>query len=181
MRTSKRPHLSGLLVLSATLCASPAFAGFVGGGGNASADCYAGVDVTGISGGNGSKIECTEGDACDTGPCGDNKCTFEIRVCANESGISGCTPPEGGLSSLKAAGPLKSGAPSDLTIESCGSPVTLDLKLKKNGQKKNKRVIRAKATASGSANPAKDQDSFQFICLPRSGECGSSPSGAFLK
>jgi hypothetical protein len=59
--------------------------------------------------------------------------------------------------------------------------VTLDLKLKKNGTKKNKRVIRAKATAASGVTPRKDQDSFLFLCLPRTSACPASPSGAFLQ
>jgi hypothetical protein len=164
----------------AALGAAPAWAGFVGGGGSAAADCYVGLDVEGVSDTSSGKVECTEGDACDTGPCGDGKCTFDIEVCVNEAGVSGCTPPAGGLDSVKAAGPLKNAVPSTVTGAAWGNEVSLDVKLKKNGQKKNKRVIRAKATA-GAASPGKDQDSFTFICKPRSGECGSSPSGAFLR
>ena len=173
--------LAALIVLCVGLCASPAGAGFIGGGGKPEADCYAGLDVTDVASSSGSRIECTEGDACDASPCGDGKCTFEIRVCANRSGISGCTPPAGGLVSLKAAGPLKSAVPANLTGATCGQPVTLDLKLKKDGTKKNKRVIRAKATAVSGVKPRKDQDSFLFFCLPRTSACPASPSGAFLR
>jgi hypothetical protein len=188
MRTSRRSRtdraLGGFLaalIVCGGLCAPDVWAGFIGGGGKSEADCYAGLDVTGVSSASGSQITCTEGDPCDLSPCGDGKCTFGINVCANRSGISGCTPPSQGLASLKAAGPLKAGVPSNLTGEVCGPDITLDLKLKKNGQKKNKRVLRAKATAAGSVQAKKDQDSFQFICLPRSGSCPASPSGAFVQ
>ena len=188
MSTSRRrdPHrrvdgFLAALIVFAGVSASAAWAGFIGGGGKSESDCYAGLDVSGVSSASGSQIECTEGDPCDLSPCGDGKCTFGINVCVNRSGISGCTPPAGGLSSLKAAGPLKAGVPSNLAGEVCGPDLTLDLKLKKNGQKQNKRVIRAKATASGSVQPRKDQDSFKFVCLPRSGACPASPSGAFLR
>jgi hypothetical protein len=158
------------LIVCGGLCAPAVWAGFIGGGGKSDADCYAGLDVSGVSSASGSQITCTEGDPCDG-----------INVCANRSGISGCTPPAEGLASLKAAGPLKAGVPSSLTGEVCGPDITLDLKLKKNGTKKNKRVIRAKATAAGSAQPKKDQDSFQFICLPRTGSCPASASAAFVQ
>jgi len=190
MRTSKRHPIergaesvfAALIVFVAGLCASPAYAGFIGGGGKPEADCYAGLDVTGVSSTSESRIECTEGDACDASPCGDGKCTFEIRVCANRSGISGCTPPAGGLASLKIAGPLKSGVPVGLTGPACGGPLMLDLKLKRDGQKSNKRVIRAKAKAVSGVKPRKDQDSFLFVCLPRTSACPpASPSGAFVR
>lgn len=187
MRTSRRYRtgrtardLLAAVVVGGGLCATVAWAGFIGGGGRSDADCYAGLDVAGVSSASGSQIVCMDGDPCDLSPCGDGKCTFGINVCVNRSGISGCTPPAGGLKSLNAAGPLKAGVPSSLTGEVCGTDVTLDLKLKKKGQKKNKRVIRMKATAAGSAQPRKDQDSFQFVCLPRSGACPASPSGAFV-
>ena len=166
----------------AGLSTSPAWAGFVGGGGNPEADCYAGLEVTGVSSPNGSRIDCTEGEACDTSPCGDGKCTFEIRVCPNRSGVSGCTPPAGGLASLQAAGPLKAGVPSNLAGATCGPSLTLDLKLKRDSQKSNRRVIRAKSKAAGSVKPRKDQDTFRFVCLPRTSQCPpASPSGAFVQ
>ncbi len=179
-----RLHANGCLVALMILTGfsvSAAWAGFIGGGGKSEADCYAGLDVAGVSSASGSQITCTEGDACDLSPCGDGKCTFQIKVCANQPGIQGCTPPAGGLSSLKMAGPLKSGVPSDLSGAVCGQEITLDLKLKKDGKKANKRVIRGKATAAGSVKPKKDQDSFQFVCLPRSTPCPASPSGAFVQ
>jgi hypothetical protein len=174
--------VAALVIIFGGLYTSASWAGFIGGGGKSESDCYAGLDVTGVSSTSGSRIECTEGEDCDTSPCGDEKCTFEISVCANQSGISGCTPPVGGLASLKAAGPLKAGVPSSLTTgEVCGQPLTLDLKLKRDGQKQNKRVIRAKATAVAGVKPKKDQDSFTFVCLPRSSACPASPSGAFVR
>jgi hypothetical protein len=116
-----------VLILVAGLLVPPAWSGFIGGGGKSESDCYAGLDVTGVSSASGSRIECTEGDDCDQSPCGDGKCTFDISVCANRSGISGCTPPAGGLASLKLANPLKPGVPSNLTGAICGSDLTLDL------------------------------------------------------
>jgi hypothetical protein len=171
--------LIGIVLLNAGVV-SPARADFIPGDGNAAADCYAGVDVTGVTS-SSNRIECQEGDPCDQSPCGDATCKFEVRVCVNEPNVQDCTPPAGGLKSMKAPGPLRSGIPGDLTGESCGQAVTFDLKLKRDGQKKNKRVIRTRATAAGDTQPRKDQDSFTFVCLPRNGDCPSSPSSAFLQ
>jgi hypothetical protein len=79
------------------------------------------------------------------------------------------------------AGPLKSTVPSTLTVAACGTPTTFDLKLKGKGtkQKANKRILRMKATAVAGTSPSKDQDSFKFVCKPRTTPC--SPSGAFVE
>src|SRR5262249_8790053 len=135
MRTSTRRRMDrgvgdllAALIVCGALSAPAAWAGFIGGGGKANSDCYAGLDVTGVSSTGGSRIVCMEGDPCDLSPCGDGKCTFGINICVNQSGISGCTPPAGGLKSLQAAGPLKAGVPSSLTGEVCGPDERLDLK-----------------------------------------------------
>jgi hypothetical protein len=170
---------AGLAVLTGGSWGSLALAGFVPGGGNSAADCYLGLDVTGVTA-SGGRIECTEGDPCDTGPCGDEKCDFAFTMCVNQPGVAGCTPPAGGLTSVNAPRPLRDGVPTVLTGAACGSPLSLELKLKKNGQKSNKRAIRPKATAASGARPRRDQDSFLFVCLPRTTACPASPNGAFL-
>ena len=166
-------------VAAIAVSAAPASGGFVPGGGNRAADCYAGFDVTGVTSASG-RIECTEGDACDLA-CGDGKCTFRFSICANQSGVSGCTPPAGGLQTIKAPGALQGFLPVDLGSAACGTPASVEVKLKRNGQKSNKRVFRTKAIAVSGATPRKDQDSFTFVCNPRPGTCPSSPSGAFLQ
>jgi len=171
--------LAVLVGLFAAASVSPAGAGFVPGGGNATADCYAGLDVTGVDGAT-KRIECTEGDPCDVGKCGDGKCTFSVSVCVNQPGVPGCTPPAGGLDSVKPAAPFKSAAPKSLTGASCGTATTFDLKLKAKGKKSNKRAVRMQATAAAGTSPKKDQDQFLFVCLPRTTPCPSSPSAAFL-
>ena len=156
-----------------------AFAGFVPGGGNPAADCYLGFDVTGVTS-QGGRIECIEGDPCDSGACGDDRCTFQFRVCVNQAGVSGCSPPSGGLATVKTPGPFRSGIPPSLTGPACGSPLTLELKLKGQGSKSNRRAVRPRATAPRGTRPRTDQDAFAFVCLPRTAPC-ASPSGAFLQ
>lgn len=174
-------HRNRLIITMGLLaaCVSPAAAGFVPGGGAPKADCYAGVDVTGITN-TAKKIVCVEGDPCDVGGCGDGKCTFQVSVCVNQSGVPGCTPPASGLDSVKAGG-LKKAVPSTLTSATCGEPTTFDLKLKEHGKRSNKRAIRMKATAMSGTSPRTDQDAFLFVCMPRTTECPSSPSPAFLR
>lgn len=169
----------GVAALALSTWSSQAFAGFVPGGGNPAADCYMGFDVTGVDGAN-SRIECTEGDPCDTGPCGDEQCDFAFSICVNQPGVGSCSPPAAGLTSVKTPGPFRDGIPPSLTGAACGSPLALELKLKNNGQKSNKRVVRPRATAASGTRPRSDRDSFTFVCLPRGTECPASPSGAFV-
>lgn len=171
--------LASVIALFVGTCVAPAFAGFVPGGGNAAADCYAGLDVTGVTSSTG-RIECMEGDPCDIGACGDAKCTFHFLICANQPGVSGCTPPADGLRNVKTPGPFQSSIPVDLTGAACGRPFSFELQLKRNGQRPNKRVIRTTAFAASGTKPHKDRDSFTFVCTPRTGDCPSSPSAAFL-
>jgi hypothetical protein len=170
----------GTSALGAALClVGVAGADFIPGGGKPASDCYIGFDVTGVTG-SGGRIECVEGDPCDTGPCGDNKCTFEVRVCVNQPGVSGCTPPPGGLATAKTPGPFRSGIPTSLSGPACGAPVGLQLKLKRKGARGNKRAVRPRASAPSGTTPRTDRDAFTFVCLPRTAPCGS-PSGAFLR
>jgi hypothetical protein len=140
--------------------------------------CYMGFDVTGVTSQTG-RIECIEGDPCDAGTCGDDKCTFQFRVCVNQAGVTGCTPPSGGFATVKTPGPFRSRIPSPLTGAVCGSPLTLDLKLKANGGRSNSRTVRPRATAPAGTTPRRDRDPFNFVCLPRTSPC-ASPGGAFL-
>ena len=156
-----------------TALVSSAVAGFVPGGGNPTADCYGGLDVTGVDGAT-SRIECTEGDPCDFA-CGDGKCTFRFLICVNRTGVSGCTPPAAGLRIMTAPSFIQSSIPVDLDQgPACGRPFSFDLPLKRNGRKANRRVVRTRTTAAGATTPHKDQDTFTFVCKPRTTPC---PSG----
>jgi len=161
--------------------AGAAFAGFVPGGGKAASDCYIGFDVTGVTSGTG-RVECVEGEACDVGGCGDNRCTFEAAVCVNQPGVAGCKPPSGGLASAKAPGPFRSKVPADLAGPACGAFVTMDVRLKRNGTKGGNRAVRPRASAVAGTNPRTDKDAFNFVCVPRTTPCPpASPSGAFVQ
>src|SRR5262245_49620734 len=85
----------------------PAFATLVPGGGPAASDCYVELDVSNITATNvtkGKKVSCTDGDACDAGPCGDQSCTLRARVCWNQNDPNlTCNAPSK-LDSLQAKG-----------------------------------------------------------------------------
>ena len=151
-----------------------ALAGFVPGGGKPASDCYLGFEVTGVTSSTG-RAECVEGEACDVGECGDSKCTFELAVCVNQLGVPGCTPPSGGLASVKTPGPFKAGIPAPpWSGPMCGLPLTLDVKLKDHGKRGNGRTVRPRASAAAGTNPRQDRDAFNFVCVPRTTPCAPS-------
>jgi hypothetical protein len=158
-----------------------ALAGFVPGGGKVTSDCYLGFEVTGVTSSTG-RAECVEGEACDLGECGDNKCTFQLAVCINQSSVPGCIPPSGGLASVKTPGPFRAGIPAPpLTGPTCGPPLALEVKLKNHGKRSNGRTVRPRASAVAGTSPRTDRDAFNFVCVPRTTPCPASPSGAFLQ
>src|SRR5262249_32676292 len=133
--------------------ARPGYSVLIPGGGNAKSDCYAEFDVQGATGSN--KVTCTEGDpTCDTGPCGDNQCTFSVKACVNQTNLEpGCTP-VALKKPAKAQGGLSAPAGTD-GLAACSSPLGINVHLK-GGKKNNKKGIkRIKFTAIGTGHPAR--------------------------
>lgn len=172
---SVRMAISVTVFALSLVVAGQASAFTVSGGGNARNDCYATFDVTGITSATANKqFTCTDGDpACDfDGECNDS-CTFQVAVCANTSGIAGCTP--GSLTKLTETGPKPKRvgfALPPLTGSACGafSNVVVPVKVKRNGTKKDgKRKF--SVVAKGSTRPKTDADKATATCQPRVGEC----------
>src|SRR6185436_771880 len=92
----KSTGVAGAL-LAVLMLANPASSTLVPGGGPAASDCYVELDVSGITASSVTKskqISCTDGDACDSGPCGDGICKLRARVCWNQTDPSiVCTAP----------------------------------------------------------------------------------------
>jgi hypothetical protein len=204
------PTASGGTMLGGTL---------VGGGKKADSDCYAEAAVYGFEGlsdkrivtdNKGSTITCTDGESCDAGPCGDDQCDMQVKVCVNQTApnLPSCTAPSG-LDELKIKGKGKnkrliniqapqalqgafcfgaSGGSSSVAgafgLGSAQGAFLLELpaaEVKSNGKVKGGSVVvTGKAKAPKGAKPRVDPDKFTFQCLPRTSECPSSPSGAFL-
>jgi hypothetical protein len=157
------------------------------GGGQAKSDCYAEFDARGVAnpGTTGNQVKnnkvvtCTDGEACDQGPCGDAACTFSVALCINQHDPTGaCTAPAS-LDSVKvkAKGNVKLNVqvPQLLSGSACGAFVdaSLTVPLKKNG--KAKKVPQTKvhliAKAPQGTKPHTDEDSIVFKCLPRTTPC----------
>lgn len=152
----------------------------VSGGGPAKSDCYTEVAVQGIDASevtNNKKITCVDGDACDSGPCGDNACIVKVDICWNQTNVSGCTPP----ASLDSVTVKKITATLPPTFEgaSCtGSFIDVPVGTKKDGKKPGKFNFKVKGKGPKGTKPKTDADALQVICVPRTDAC--SPSGAFI-
>ena len=152
----------------------------VSGGGPAKSDCYGELAVQGIEAAdvkNNKKISCTDGDACDAGPCGDGACVLKVDVCWNQTNVTGCTPPAS-LDEIKLK-KITVTLPPSLEGASCtGSFVDVTVTTKKDGKKPGKTNFKTIAKGPKGTKPRSDADAYQVICLPRTDAC--SPSGAFI-
>ena len=164
------------LTLLALIAATSANAGLIPGGGPTKSDCYLELDVAGIENGT-PRVEknkivlCTDGEACDTGACGDSSCTLSIAACINQTDPSlACTPPTG-LQKLNIKGRLNVQAPQLLEGPQCGQPlsVTIPVKFNKKGKplpKKSK--VTLKGVGKGSRGPSRAPTmTMGHQCLPR--------------
>jgi hypothetical protein len=194
MRVGKRrvgrggAALLALVVAAALGVAAPSNAGRIPGGGTAKSDCYAELEVTGIENPsqrvqNNKIVLCTDGEACDTGPCGDNQCDVQVSLCINQTdpNVASCTPPAGldGVK-VKAQGKVKLNVqvPQLLQGPSCGPNLdgTIPVKLDKQGQPKGagKAKLKVTAKAAKGTKPRTDDDQFTIKCVPRTVACPAS-------
>jgi hypothetical protein len=170
-RTAVAGALAGAIGL---LAAGPAHAGIVFGG-TGKSDCYAAISVEGIDAGSARveknrKVLCTDGEACDTGACGDGVCNLRVAACINQPGLAQCTPPAG-LKRLKVKGKLNVGIPQLLEGSACGSFLDVTVATKKGGKKVGKAKVAVQAKALKGTKPASDSDNFELQCLPRTVAC----------
>jgi hypothetical protein len=171
--------------LTIGLACSLAFAGLIPGGGPTNSDCYLELDVQGIENNtqrveNNKVVLCTDGEECDSGPCGDAICNMKIAACINQSdpNLPDCTPPTG-LDKAKIPGAFSIEIPQVLEDSACGAFVDVEVKVKRNG-KFGKRKIRGNGKGVQGTRPRKDVDNWTLRCYPRTVACPASPSGAFL-
>src|SRR6185436_9007887 len=134
----KSTGVAGAL-LAVLMLANPASSTLVPGGGPAASDCYVELDVSGVTATSvtkGNQISCTDGDTCDSGPCGDGICKLRARVCWNQKDPSiACTAPPK-LDKLQAKGKVSITVPASPSGSSCtGSFVDLSVATRKNGKK----------------------------------------------
>ena len=166
-----------LVALAAAGGASIALA-TVSGGGKANSDCY--LEFGGVTATTGkTKVECTDGTACDQDGVCNNSCDFGAQVCVNQSDVTGCTPPAGGLSSVA----LKRDN-SNVTLQGLGldtpgciafpggSVVALKQNKKKTKYLKTTSNISATSKAQPGVKPKADKDKLHLVCIPSPTPCG---------
>ena len=168
----------GLLLVSPFLLSAvgSAQAGTVTGGGPAKTDCYSTFDVKGNKTASGVRLDCTDGDPeCDTdGQCG-NGCTFQVRLCPNQTG-GACTSP--GLSKAIKVRGAAIPAPASLTGTDCGSFASITVALKKKGKKPGTKRITSLAVGT---DKKKDKDTLVLKCIPRPpGPCPTTTTSTIL-
>jgi len=75
--------------------ATGAFATVIPGGGPETSDCYVVLDVEGNRALKSARVlTCVDGDpSCDLDCLCNDQCLFGLRVCINQPGFAGCTPP----------------------------------------------------------------------------------------
>ena len=168
------------LTLLALIAATSANAGLIPGGGPTKSDCYLELDVAGIENGTprvekNKLVLCTDGEACDTGACGDSSCTVSIAACINQTDPTlACTPPAG-LQKVSIKKKLDVQTPQALEGAKCLSPlsVTIPVKLKKGNFKPKKSQVTLKGVGKGlkGTKPRTDKDTWIIRCVPRTVEC----------
>ena len=119
-------------------------------------------------------LACKDGDPCDSGPAGDDRCEIRIAACVNQAdpALPTCTAPAF-LSYAKIKGEVSVKVPSLLAGPRCTPFVTVSVpvKRKKNGTVvagKSKRVLKGEAKAPKDTSPRKDADKWTLQCLPSS-------------
>jgi uncharacterized delta-60 repeat protein len=159
--------------------------GLIPGGGSIKADCYAEMGVLGIADTSAvvqkNKIVlCTDGEACDTGPCGDDQCDVRIMLCVNQvdPNLPGCSAPEA-LDRLTVTpkGKVRLDVPvlPSLYGSQCGAVVdgTIPVKMDKKGRVRGpgQAKIKIVAKAPKGTKPRADRDVVTIKCLPRTVAC----------
>ena len=143
-------------------------------------DCYLELRVSGVGSSQVQKhqiVMCTDGDACDQGPCGDNRCDVEIAGCSSQTdpALPDCTPPAS-LDKVKIGGALGGSVGQLLAGPACtpSTRVQVPVKITRKGKYqagKSKVVIKGNATAPKGVPSRKDKDKWTIQCVPRSDAC----------
>jgi uncharacterized delta-60 repeat protein len=142
-----------------------------------SSDCYLELLVAGATAAQvqGNKVlVCNDGDPCDSGPAGDDRCDLRIAGCVNQSdpALSDCTPP-GTLASARISGKVAIDVSRLLVGSKCTAPVAAAVPVKRNKRGayvagKSKLVLKGLAKALKGVSPRKDADRWTIQCAPAS-------------
>ncbi len=190
-------HVSfvSLILLAASLAATPALATTVGGGGSKKTDCLAVFETSVALPENQRKIICVDGDpACDTDATIDGRCTFDLSVCINSTFSPKCTLT--GVESIFIDHSADNGDPkfdpdfqamqdridNELDLPNaaadCTNPTFLTVPVRgpfpgnrcQSGKKKVKMTTQSEFDP-GAGKTFVDRDAMKFICRPASTGC----------
>jgi len=175
MRNTRTPAFTAALVLSIVgiLTMIGSHATFAKGPNDPATECL--IQLQGSDNAVlGTSLACKDGDPCDSGPAGDDRCDIRIAACVNQAdpALPACTAPAF-LSSAKIKGEVSVKVPSLLAGPQCTPfvSVSVPIKRKKNGTAvagKSKRVLKGEAKAPKDTSPRKDADKWTLQCLPSS-------------
>ena len=169
-------------------------AGLIPGGGSGRSDCYAELDVAGIT--NPSDrvqknkiVLCTDGEACDTGPGGDNQCDVRVALCINQTdpNLPDCTPP----ASLRRVTvtdqrkvKLNLAVPQLLEGSACGAFIdaTIPVRVSKKGKVLGPGEAKVKITAHvpKGTKSRSDGDAITIKCFPCTMACSPSTTTTLI-
>jgi len=170
--------LPSLAAVAIALLATSAPAAMVSGGGPATSDCYAELEVMGVDPDavqHAKKVVCRDGDPCDAGPCGDAVCDVTVRLCWNQHDpdLPACVPP-GSLQSLQLRGMLRDllVMPEHMEAAGCTDALQIPVPTTHDGTRPGRLTTRITARAEAGMTPPVDADTIRIVCLPRPpGEC----------
>ena len=124
------------------------------------------------------KVLCTDGDPCDQGPCGDDRCDMRVAACINQTddSVADCTPPSAGLERVTIRGALVIEVQQVLTDPTCTPYVDagIEARFNKAGKylaKKSRVKLKGKARAAAGTKPRSDSDKWIIECAPRMTGC----------
>ena len=198
---SRRQEPALTRAVAAAICGAVVFgvagrgaAGLIPGGGSGRSDCYAELDVAGIT--NPSDrvqknkiVLCTDGEACDTGPGGDNRCDVRVALCINQTdpNLPDCTPP----ASLRRVTvtderkvKLNLAVPQLLEGSACGAFIdaTIPVRVSKKGKVLGPGEAKVKITAHvpKGAKSRTDADAITIKCFPCTTACSPSTTTTLI-
>lgn len=142
-----------------------------------SSDCYLELLVAGAQSSDvqGNKLlVCTDGDSCDFGPAGDDRCDLKLAGCVLQSdgALPDCAPPAS-LASASIKGKIAINVSAFLSSPQCSPFVDASVVAKRNKAgkylaKKSKVVLKGLAKAPKGTSPRKDADKWTIQCMPAS-------------
>jgi hypothetical protein len=182
-----RGSIRALSIGTALALATSSMALEVPGGRNPRTDCYARLDVEGVSAATSTRVaECTDGDpSCDQDQSANGSCQFRVRLCLNrQDNRPTCIPPAppSALVKVKPQGVLKRLGLQVPALDSTECGPFLDgvtVKLRHKGKRPGR--VKARVISVSPVKPKRDRDVVTLVCNPPGTAevptCAANPAG----